>query len=169
MYRRIVFLGLIQFISDSSRIRAGCGFLIAAASCVSFRESLPYQDTSANMLALAARWQIVLTYLGAYLLESDLLLELLLDRRVLGAILLGANVVILPLMTMLSYKRMHKQALRDESIAKLKEQLLTDKDVDRNQVRCVIIEPSPPEAVICIWLSPPRCARFRLLITECTQ
>mmetsp|Transcript_99775 Transcript_99775/g.285258 ORF Transcript_99775/g.285258 Transcript_99775/m.285258 type:complete len:402 (+) Transcript_99775:995-2200(+) len=129
MYRRIFLLGLLPFI-EVPVVRAAFGCMFAALSCFLFREWLPYYSVTANSLALAAQFQILLTFSGAFtVLSSDFNYND--DLLALGLVV--TNVIIVPWMTWMGMRTMAKHEAHDERTCKLQTQLLKDKTADRDK------------------------------------
>ena len=111
-------------------IRAGFGCTLAALSCVLFREILPYQNVQANALALAAQYQILITFAGAFVVLSS---EFPYDHTVMGLGLVAANFLLVPFMTYLGASDMKKQEDKDKRSRLLQNNLLNDKAEDKKK------------------------------------
>jgi len=128
IYRRIILLGVLPFIAEPS-VRAGTGCFLAIIGCVLFREILPYYKFQTNILALAAQYQILITYAGAFVVLSETLFPY--NHETLGAWLVAANLVCVVLMPYLGAADMRKQEANAARQRKLQNQLLVDKNEDK--------------------------------------
>lgn len=86
-----------------------------------YREWLPYQRLESNTLALAAQYQVVFTFVGAFIVLSS---DFQYDHTVLGALLVVANFIVLPYMTYLGTVDMRQQEFRDNRFRKLQLQMV---------------------------------------------
>ena len=95
-----------------------------------FREFLPYQNVQANALALAAQYQILITFAGAFVVLSS---EFPYDHTVMGLGLVAANFVLVPFMTYLGASDMKDQEAKEKRSRLLQTQLLNDKAEDKKK------------------------------------
>jgi hypothetical protein len=91
---------------------------------------LPYQNVQANTLALAAQYQILITFTGAFVVLSS---DFQYDHRVLGLVLVVANFVLVPFMAYLGASDMKNQEAREKRSRLLQTQLLNDKAEDKEK------------------------------------
>ena len=98
--------------------------------CVLFREVLPYQNVHANTLALAAQYQILITFAGAFVVLSS---DFQCDHRVLGLTLVATNFVLVPFMAYLGASHMKNQEAKEKRFRLLQTQLLNDKAEDKEK------------------------------------
>ena len=85
-------MGLIPFLPVETRPIIGCG--LGAVCIVAFQESEPYHDAATNTLAVAAQWQISLTYFFAFALSTGFF-ETEDSQEAVGVALVMVNLVII--------------------------------------------------------------------------
>jgi len=98
MYRRIFFVALVPLLgrnahaeASGAEIRSLVGFLGATAAIALLRETAPFISASTNDLLVLASHSIALTYLGAFVVVSESVTRIGLDRFVLGMCLALVN------------------------------------------------------------------------------
>jgi len=89
-YRRLLFIGGLQFVPPGP-LRAAAGCMLAILSVIAF-STHPFHSPQTNVLAVSGQYQILLTFLGALLIEADLVG---LDDTSLGGALVAVNLVVL--------------------------------------------------------------------------
>ena len=94
MYRRCIFTAILPFVDKNFRPIAGC--FLAALSIIVFEACSPYHDTETNSLAIAAQWQLFITYFCAYVISSGTF-DTKRQRFALGVFLICVNVVVVVL------------------------------------------------------------------------
>ena len=110
----------LQFIATPI-IRAGIGCLLSVFYCMLYREWLPYQRLESNMLALAAQYQVMFTFVGAFIVLSS---DFQYDHTILGMVLVVVNFIVLPYMTYLGTVDMRQQEAKDKRSRKLQLQMV---------------------------------------------
>ena len=86
-----------------------------------YREWLPYQRLESNMLALAAQYQVMFTFVGAFIVLSS---DFQYDHKILGVVLVVINFIVLPYMTYLGTVEMRQQEAKDKRSRKLQLQMV---------------------------------------------
>ena len=99
--RRITFISLMPFFGKGST-RAGIGCALALLSVIIHREACPYQNGATNVLVVAAQYQILVTFLGAMVIETQIFDF---DNLTLGFALFGANLVVVGLAAAMGWQK----------------------------------------------------------------
>ena len=95
-YRRTVFIGVTPLLGSGNLRTSLCSFL-SIVTVAFVREASPYRENITNILAVVANYQILITFIGAVVLEADSLESFGLSQTSLGFILLAVNVLIIVL------------------------------------------------------------------------
>ena len=106
-----------------SRALVGCG--LAAISIVVFQEVEPYHDPATNTLAVAAQWQLSLTYFFAFTLSTNYFATERSLYRV-GVALLLVNLVIIVAALVMGIAKNRQRMLKEATIAKLRGHLFDE-------------------------------------------
>jgi hypothetical protein len=89
-----VFIGVTPLLGSGDLRISACVFL-SIINVAFVREACPYREEMTNFLAVVANYQILLTFLGALVLQTSSLKSFGLSHVGLGSILLGVNIVII--------------------------------------------------------------------------
>ena len=96
IYRRITFISLMPFFGKGAA-RTGVGCCLALLSVIIYREACPYQNGSTNVLAVTAQYQILVTFLGAMLIQLSSITDEFFEfenNMTLGVFLFVSNLVV---------------------------------------------------------------------------
>ena len=121
-------MGLIPFLPVETRPIIGCG--LGAVCIVTFQESEPYHDAATNTLAVAAQWQLSLTYFFAFALSTGFF-ETERSLFTVGVALVAANVVIILTALVMGIAKNRERVQNEGTIHKLRGQLANEKVEDK--------------------------------------
>ena len=124
MYRRILFVGVLPLLSESTSRRAAIGVVLAVLSAAAYREVEPFGRSSTNVLVHVAQYSIFLTFASALAIETDLAKGL--DSFGFGLMLVCANLLVLGIALVLGAYRHY---LDEERLWKW-QRFLTDEEVE---------------------------------------
>ena len=103
---------------------------LGAVCIVVFQESEPYHDAATNTLAVAAQWQISLTYFFAFTLSMGFF-ETERSLFTVGVALVAANVVIILTALIMGIAKNRERVQNEGTIHKLRGQLANEKVEDK--------------------------------------
>jgi hypothetical protein len=106
-FRRIIFVGAIPFVAKRDDKRAGIGIMLALVSILLYREKQPYRKKFMNSIMLSAQYSILLTFLAAVAIITDMNRGL--NVLVFGTVMFLINVAVLWLVLYLAYRNYKKE------------------------------------------------------------
>ena len=95
MYRRIMFISILPLMGTDPAVRAYVGCVISLASMVYYREAMPYRTPFTNVLGTLAQYEILACFLAALIMSGNAVAQFGLSNFMIGAILMGTNVLVL--------------------------------------------------------------------------